>query len=109
MNQSLIDKALTHQPLLIIDGAMATELEQRGADINDPLWSAKVLLEQPELIEAVHFDYFNAGADIAITASYQATFEGFARRGLDHAQTVALLTRSVQLAQTARARFLHTL
>ena len=67
---------------LISDGALATELEARGCDLNDPLWSAKVLLEQPGLIRDVHRDYFAAGANIATTASYQATPQGFAARGI---------------------------
>lgn len=46
---------------LILDGALATELEARGCDLSDPLWSAKVLIENPELIYQVHLDYFNAG------------------------------------------------
>ncbi|NDY93309.1 homocysteine S-methyltransferase [Ideonella livida] len=90
---------------LLLDGALATELERRGADLNDPLWSARVLLEQPELIEAVHLDYFRAGADVATTASYQATFEGFARRGLHPDQAADLMRRAVQLAVNARNRF----
>lgn len=93
---------LKHKNPLIIDGALATELERRGCDLHDPLWSAKVLIEQPDLIQAVHEDYFAAGADIAITASYQASFEGFAQRGLDHASAAALMARSVELAMAAR-------
>ena len=96
---------LIHQPIAVIDGAMATELEGRGCDLNDALWSAKVLLEQPELIRAVHLDYFNAGADIAITASYQATVEGFAKRGLSGEQARNLIKKSVQLAREARDEF----
>jgi homocysteine S-methyltransferase len=99
---------LNIQDVAVLDGAMATELEARGAEINDPLWSAKVLLEQPELIEAVHYDYFAAGADVAITASYQASFEGFAARGLPRDQAAALMRRSVRLAIDARERFLAT-
>lgn len=98
---------LLHAPdtVIILDGALATELARRGADIDDPLWSAKVLLENPALIQQVHYDYFVAGADVAITASYQATFEGFARRGYSHAQAVELMQRSVRLAQAARDDF----
>ena len=96
---------LIHQPIAVIDGAMATELEGRGCDLNDSLWSAKVLLEQPELIRAVHLDYFNAGADIAITASYQAKVEGFAKRGLSGEQARNLIKKSVQLAREARDEF----
>ncbi|WP_447882164.1 homocysteine S-methyltransferase [Serratia fonticola] len=91
---------------LILDGAMATELEARGCDLTDPLWSAKVLIENPELIYQVHLDYFNAGAQCAITASYQATPQGFLRRGLDESQSLALIAQSVHLAQQARADYL---
>ncbi len=87
---------------MILDGAFATELEKRGCDLNDPLWSAKVLLENPQLIEAVHEDYLVAGADCVITASYQATFEGFAARGLSEAEAAALMTRSITIARQVR-------
>lgn len=92
--------------VLILDGALATELERRGADLRDPLWSAKVLLEQPELIRQVHYDYFVAGADVAITASYQASFPGLAARGLNEAQAANLIRLSVQLAADARTQYL---
>ena len=93
--------------LEILDGALATELERRGADLRDALWSARLLIEQPELIRAVHLDYFRAGADVATSASYQATFDGFARRGLDTEAAAALMRRSVELAQEARAQWLQ--
>ncbi|EXU73634.1 homocysteine S-methyltransferase [Erwinia mallotivora] len=91
---------------LVLDGAMATELEARGCDLTDALWSAKVLIENPELIYQVHLDYFNAGAQVAITASYQATPQGFAQRGLSEADSLQLIARSVELACRARADYL---
>lgn len=100
-----IQRILQNQKIVIIDGAMATELEARGCDLNDDLWSARILMAQPELIRAVHLDYFNNGADIAITASYQATVEGFAKRGLSREQALDLIKKSVQLAQEARDEF----
>ena len=84
---------------------MATELEARGCDLRDPLWSAKVLLETPELIRDVHADYFKSGADCAISASYQATFQGFARRGLNMDEAADLMRLSVRLACQARDDF----
>ena len=102
-----IAEFLRQEPFIVLDGALATELEQRGANLDDPLWSAKVLLEQPQLIRAVHRDYFDAGADVATTASYQATFQGFARRGLTAAQTSQLLRASVLLAAEARDEHLR--
>lgn len=96
---------LERYPLLILDGALATELERRGCDLRDPLWSAKVLLENPELIAQVHRDYLLAGADCIITASYQATVEGFMQRGLTLEAARETLQRSVQLAVEARDAF----
>lgn len=96
---------LDQQGVLILDGGLATQLEARGADLHDPLWSAKLLLEDPALIRQVHLDYFWAGADCAITASYQATIPGFKRRGLTEVQAVDLLKLTVQLAQEARDEF----
>lgn len=91
--------------VVILDGALATELERRGADLADPLWSAKCLLEQPDLIRAVHLDYFKAGAHIATTATYQATFEGFAKRGIDRDGAERLMLGAVALACAARDDF----
>jgi homocysteine S-methyltransferase len=95
-------------PLLIIDGALATEMEKRGADLHDPLWSAKYLIEEPERIAAVHFDYLCAGADVLITASYQASIPGFMARGMSRAQAYQLIQTSVDLAHTARANWCDT-
>jgi len=92
-------------PALVIDGALATELERLGCDLKDDLWSAKILLEQPEIIRQVHLDYFKAGADCAITASYQATIEGFTKRGLTESEAIALIQKSVKLANQARDEF----
>lgn len=91
---------------LLVDGALATELEALGCDLDDPLWSAKVLMEQPHLIKQVHRDYFDAGSAVAITASYQATPQGFARRGIGEADALELLSLSVRLADEARQEFL---
>ncbi|HJV61991.1 MAG TPA: homocysteine S-methyltransferase [Albitalea sp.] len=99
------DDFFAHRPLVILDGALGTELQRRGADLNDPLWSAKLLLEQPDLIRQVHYDYFRSGADVATTSSYQATFEAFARRGLDAEATAELMRLSVRLAAEARDAF----
>ncbi|MEG3127654.1 homocysteine S-methyltransferase [Pantoea cypripedii] len=97
-----IAQALSQTDTLILDGALATELEARGCNLADALWSAKVLMENPELIYQVHYDYFAAGAHCAITASYQATPQGFAQRGLDEAQALALIRQSATLAKRAR-------
>ena len=100
-----LDDLLARQRVVVLDGGLATELERRGADLDDPLWSARLLLDAPDMIRQVHVDYYAAGADVATTASYQASFEGFARRGLDADAAAGLLRRSVALACEARDLF----
>lgn len=92
---------LDTRAVVLLDGGLASELERRGHDLDDRLWSARVLLESPDAIVAVHRDYLDAGADIVTTASYQATFAGLARRGLDHAAAAAIIGTSVRLARRA--------
>ncbi|CAN6675622.1 hypothetical protein ACFX13_021068 [Malus domestica] len=89
----------------VVDGGFATQLERHGAAINDPLWSAVCLIKQPDLIKRVHLDYLEAGADILITSSYQATIPGFLSRGLSIEQGELLLKKSVKLAVEARNSF----
>jgi homocysteine S-methyltransferase len=89
---------------VVIDGGLATELEARGHDLTDALWSARLLRDEPQAIEDVHATYFEAGADIAITASYHATFEGFEAAGIEHDEGARLLRLSVELARRARER-----
>jgi homocysteine S-methyltransferase len=90
---------------VVIDGGLATEIEATGHDLADHLWSARLLADEPEAIVEAHLAYFRAGARVAITASYQATFEGFAARGIDRVAAAGLLRRSVELADEARTRF----
>ncbi|MFF5991808.1 homocysteine S-methyltransferase [Prauserella flavalba] len=87
---------------VVLDGGLATELEARGHDLSDALWSARLLADAPEEIVAAHAAFFRAGAEVATTASYQASFPGFAAHGIDRAGAAALLRRSVELARRAR-------
>ncbi|XP_009152100.1 homocysteine S-methyltransferase 1 [Brassica rapa] len=89
----------------VVDGGFATQLEIHGAAINDPLWSAVSLIKDPELIKRVHMEYLEAGADIVVTSSYQATIPGFLSRGLSMEESESLLQKSVKLAVEARDRF----
>ncbi|RUR34146.1 homocysteine S-methyltransferase [Vreelandella nanhaiensis] len=99
---NLIKTLLADVPFMVIDGALATELETLGCDLNDALWSARLLAQAPEKIRQVHQAYFEAGADCAITASYQATVPGFMQAGLSAQEAKALIQLSVTLAQQAR-------
>ena len=69
---------------MILDGGFATECETHGADIKEKIWSAKLIYEQPELVEKIHYDFYMAGADVAITSTYRACFEHFENKGFSH-------------------------
>ena len=94
--------ALPDNTVLIADGGLSTELEARGHDLSDALWSARLLVDAPQEIAAVHTSFFRAGALIATTASYQASFDAFAARGIGRDETIRLMRRSVELAGNAR-------
>jgi len=105
MSPDSLSELLAAQPCVVLDGGLATELERRGADLGDSLWSARQLLEGPDLIRLVHEAYFAAGADVAVSASYQASLAGFAARGIDRSDALRLMALSVDLAKEARERF----
>ena len=93
------------QGWLVLDGGLATTLEAAGHDLHDDLWSAKVLLEDPDAIRATHLEFLEAGADCITTSSYQATHEGLVAKGLSYEEAESLLVRSVDLAIEARDTF----
>ncbi|MEU5420335.1 homocysteine S-methyltransferase [Streptomyces sp. NPDC020799] len=92
--------ALASGPL-VLDGGLSNQLAAQGCDLSDALWSARLLADGPEQIERAHAAYVRAGARVLITASYQATFEGFAARGIGRAKAAELLRSSVGLARGA--------
>jgi homocysteine S-methyltransferase len=92
--------------VVVLDGGLATQLERRGNDLSDDLWSARLLLDDPDEVVAAHLDFFRAGAQVATSASYQASVAGFAARGIETEQAQTLILRSVELAGRARERML---
>ena len=104
-----VAQLIAAQGFVILDGGLATELERRGADLSDRLWSARQLMRGPELIRQVHEDYFAAGADVAVSASYQASIDGFKAVGVSAPDARRLIALSVELAQEARGRRPHLL
>jgi S-methylmethionine-dependent homocysteine/selenocysteine methylase len=93
-----LPEALATGPV-VLDGGLSTELEARGHDVSSALWSARLLQDDPEAIVAAHAAFAAAGAKVATTASYQATFPGFAAAGMDRAETARLISSSVALAR----------
>jgi homocysteine S-methyltransferase len=99
--ESTLAETIARRPV-VLDGGLATHLEARGNDLSSALWSARLLLDDPAEVVAAHRDFFAAGAEVATTASYQASFDGLARIGLDRAAAAAVMRRSVELAIDAR-------
>ncbi|MEU1973321.1 homocysteine S-methyltransferase [Microbacterium sp. NPDC019599] len=97
---SLLD-AIDSGPV-VLDGGLGTLLESRGNDLSSSLWSAQLLLDRPREIRAAHAEFFEAGARVAITSSYQVGYEALEAEGLDAEAVDLLLTRSVLLARHAR-------
>lgn len=90
---------LAREAFVILDGGLATRLEAHGADLDNPLWSAKILLEDPELLRAVHREWLEAGAEILATATYQATIPGLRAHGLAESRARGLLREAVALTR----------
>ena len=95
--KDLLDK----QEIIILDGALGTELESLGYDVSGKLWSARYLLDQPQIIQNVHESYVRAGSDIITTSSYQASVPAFVETGLTPEKSYDLLKETVFLARKA--------
>ena len=108
MSDLILDN-LNDRSGVVVDGAMATELEKHGINTNSDLWSATALIENPEAITAVHKSYFQNGADVATTNTYQANVEKFQELGLSEIEGENLITKAVSLAKKARFEYFNDL
>tara|TARA_R110002096_G_scaffold436096_1_gene667416 strand:- start:5091 stop:6029 length:939 start_codon:yes stop_codon:yes gene_type:complete len=105
-NKTAFAELLKPKTPIILDGGLSNELEALGMDLNNPLWSASVLQNNPEAIVKAHLNYLNSGADIIITSSYQASVSGFKAVGVSEDQARKLITLSVSLAEKAVNEFM---
>ena len=86
---------------VVLDGGLSTQLEARGHDLSDSLWSARLLLDNPDEVRAAHADFFASGAQVATTASYQVSESGFLAAGRTVEEARIALRRSVTVAREA--------
>jgi S-methylmethionine-dependent homocysteine/selenocysteine methylase len=86
--------------VLLLDGATGTELQRRGVNTTLPLWSARALIEAPEVLSAIHADYIAAGADIITTNTFRTQRRTLTRAGQGE-RTRELTQLAVQIAQEA--------
>ena len=106
-DKNLFEKALSRDGVVVLDGGLATQLETQGCDIGDELWSAGMLQSNPAAIVDAHLAFLEGGAEIIISASYQASRMGFMSVGLSEQQADDLIVKSVELACAARKQFLE--
>lgn len=86
----------------MLDGGLSNALEDRGADLSGELWTARLLRDDPGLVRAVHTAYFEAGADVASSATYQASAAGLQAAGMTRGEAEETVRRGVRVAREAR-------
>lgn len=91
------------QPLLL-DGATGSELDRRGVDTSLPLWSARALIEAPDVLLNVHQDYVRAGAEIITTNTFRTHRRSLAKAGIGD-QARELTFKAVEIAKRSGAAF----
>lgn len=94
-------EALT-QGTVVLDGGLGTLLEAHGHDLTSHLWTARLLHDDPAAVRRAHAEYFAAGARVAISGSYQVSYDGLAAVGVERAEVDRLFHRSVEIARDAR-------
>lgn len=90
--------------ITLLDGGMGQELVSRSGDLPTPLWATRVMLDHPGMVQAIHADYFAAGASVATTNTYAIHHDRLMRFDLD-AQFETL--HRTALSQAAEARTDH--
>lgn len=103
----IINAVLETKRPFLLDGGLGSELEHRGFDVSSPLWSAELVINQPEALLAIHRDYLEAGAQCITTASYQASIEGLKARGLSRNEIETVFRASVDIACRACDDFMR--
>ena len=89
--------------ITLIDGAMGTEIRARGCEVpshHSSIWSAKALMDNPDVVKEIHKDYILAGADIIVTNNYAVTHNLLKRENLEH-KLSDLTSLSIDIAKSA--------
>ncbi len=87
--------------IVVLDGATGTQLERRGVDISLPLWSARALLDAPQVLHDIHSEYLAAGANAITTNTFRTHRRSLAKAGLGD-QAGTLTRQAVQIARATR-------
>ncbi|MCX7939906.1 MAG: homocysteine S-methyltransferase family protein, partial [Thermoflexales bacterium] len=93
---------MSTSPVVLLDGAMGTELERRGVDTALPLWSAAALDTAPQVVQQIHLDHIRAGAQVITANTFRTNLRALQKAGLAHRMR-ELTFRAVALARAAIA------
>lgn len=107
-NAKQLQNRLKQNERIIMDGAMGTEILRRGVATTLPLWSAEALLTHPQVVQKIHEDYINAGAEIVITDTFRTTKRAFSRQNIaEKASEMAILACQLVRRAIEQAKFDH--
>lgn len=107
MTLSQVEARLRRGEIILLDGAIGTELERLGVPTALPLWSARAVLDAPDRVREVHEEYAASGADVLTAATFRTTPRSLTRAGVEGdpaAKAEELTSRAVGLAREARTR-----
>lgn len=98
------DAVILHSPFSVVDGGLSTVIQAHGVDLRHPLWTGRLITESPETVIEAHLEFLRAGAEVLITASYQASVAGLERGGLTRREAEVALASTTTLAREAVRR-----
>ncbi len=112
MNTRFLDR-IQQPEILILDGAMGTELTRRGIELKLPLWSASAVRSYPETVRQIHLDYLTCGAEIITTTTFRTESYTFTKAGLNELaakeacyQAVALAHDAIQIYHPSKPKYI---
>jgi len=90
---------------VVLDGGLSFPLEEKKISLDKKLWTAALLVSNPELIKEVHLNYIKAGAEIITTSSYQASFKSLKEIGFNELQSKKLILKSVEIVEEIKKKY----
>jgi S-methylmethionine-dependent homocysteine/selenocysteine methylase len=97
-----LSKRLADSGLIILDGAISTEIQRRGVTLDEVSWASRATLEHPDIVREMHADYIRAGADVITANTYGAGSVVLKAAGMDDDQIDHVNRRAVELAIEGR-------
>ncbi len=98
---NILKKRLKNKERILLNGGTGTEILNRGYKTTLPLWSAEILLTNPEVVQQIHEDYIKAGAEIIVTDTFRTTARSFAKKNLSSQKATKITKLAVKLAKNA--------